>query len=272
MPFPSVAARTVLRLALAGLATVSLASAQAQDEVPFVVTPDNVTLAMLRLADVGARDHVIDLGSGDGRIVITAANRFGASGLGVEIVGDLVRQSRAVAASAGVADRVAFREQDLFLTDLAPATVVTMYLLPEVNLALRPRLLALAPGTRIVSHDWDMGDWRPDRTTELDVPDKQVGREKKSRVHLWVVPARVAGEWCGAGPLRGARLSIEQAHQRYRGTLRQGRRSTGIEGVISGTELRLAQGRGESVHLRLDGGSLRRVVGGSEGPGAFQRC
>jgi tRNA A58 N-methylase Trm61 len=157
------------------------------EEVPFIVTPDNVTLEMLKLANVGPKDYVIDLGSGDGRIVIVAAKRFGAKGLGVEIVPDLVKRSRENAKTAGVADRVEFREQDLFETDLSKATVVTLYLLPEVNLQLRPRLQKLKPGTRIVSHDWDMGDWKPDKTIEVDVPDKKIGREKKSRIHLWVV-------------------------------------------------------------------------------------
>jgi SAM-dependent methyltransferase len=163
--------------------------ARAVEEVPFVTTPDHVTLAMLELAGVTAGDFVIDLGSGDGRIVIAAAKVFGARGLGVEIVPELVERSRVAARRAGVADRVEFRVQDLYATDLTAATVVTMYLLPEVNLQLRPRLLALRPGTRIVSHDWDMGDWRPDRTIVVDVPDKKVGREKSSRLHLWTVPA-----------------------------------------------------------------------------------
>ena len=152
------------------VAALYLASgaALAQDEVPFVTKPDQVTLAMLELAGVGPRDLVIDLGSGDGHIVITAARRFDASGLGVEIVRDLVYRSREHARAAGVQERVEFREQDLFATDLARATVVTMYLLPEVNLQLRPRLLALVPGTRIVSHDWDMGKWLPDRSVTVD--------------------------------------------------------------------------------------------------------
>ncbi len=163
----------------------------AELDVPFITTPDHVTVAMLEIAGVRPGEHVIDLGSGDGRIVITAARRFGATGLGVEIVPELVQQSRENARRAGVADRVAFREQDLFDraldADLARADVVTMYLLPEVNLKLRPRLQALRRGTRIVSHDWDMGDWAPDRLLTLPVPDKAVGREKVSRVYLWVV-------------------------------------------------------------------------------------
>jgi SAM-dependent methyltransferase len=157
-------------------------------EVPFVVTPDHVTREMLKLADVKPGDYLIDLGSGDGRIVIVAAKHFGARGLGVEIVPNLVDQSRENAKKAGVADRAEFRVQDLFATDLAPATVITMYLLPDVNLLLKPRLRKLKPGTRIVSHDWDMGaDWPPDRTVEVEVPDKPIGRDKKSRLHLWVV-------------------------------------------------------------------------------------
>ena len=180
------AGASVAALSLAGAG----APARAQEEVPFITTPDHVTLKMLELAGVTARDFVIDLGSGDGRIVITAARVFGARGLGVEIVPELVERSRASARRAGVADRVEFREQDLFATDLSAATVVTMYLLPEVNLQLRPRLLALKPGTRIVSHDWDMGDWPPERTLVVDVPDKAVGREKLSRLHLWRVPPR----------------------------------------------------------------------------------
>jgi len=157
------------------------------EEVPFVVTPDNVTLEMLKLAKVGPGDYLIDLGSGDGRIVIVAAKRFGARGLGVELSPDLVRQSRENAKRAAVAGRAEFRQQDLLETDLSKATVVTLYLLPEWNLQLRPRLQKLKKGTRIVSHDWDMGDWKPDRTIEVDAPDKSVGLEKKSRIHLWVV-------------------------------------------------------------------------------------
>jgi len=154
----------LLLLGLAPLAAQTPPPLMHFDEVPFITSPDNVTLEMLRLADVGPRDHVIDLGSGDGRIVILAAKRFGATGLGVEIVPDLVQQSTRNARDAGVADRVSFRTEDLFKTDLSRATVVTMYLLPEVNLQLRPSLLALKPGTRLVSHDWDMGDWQPDQT------------------------------------------------------------------------------------------------------------
>ena len=204
------------RLCGLGLWLAALAGpAAAQDEVPFVTTPDAVTLAMLQLAGVGPADRLVDLGSGDGRIVITAARRFGARGLGVEIVPELVALSRANARAAGVADRAEFREQDLFTLDLSPFSVVTMYLLPQVNLQLRDRLLALKPGTRIVSHDWDLGDWRPDRSVVVDAPDKPIGRDKRSTVHLWVVPTRLAGWWCG--PEVG--LFVRQHYQRVSVTM-----------------------------------------------------
>jgi hypothetical protein len=218
--------------------------AQATEEVPFVTTPDNVTLAMLELAGLRSSDHVIDLGSGDGRIVILAAKRFGASGLGVEIVPDLVRRSRDNARAAGVEALAQFSEQDLFKTDLSAATVITMYLLPEVNLQLRPALLGLRPGTRIVSHDWDMGDWQPDRSISVAAPDKNIGREKISRVHLWHVPARLGGTWCGAGAWQGAVLRIVQKYQQASGQLESGPGTPPIDATfearIEGDTLRSA--------------------------------
>ena len=170
-------------------AALSATAACAQDEVPFVVSPEPVTLAMLTIARVGPRDMVLDLGSGDGRIVITAAKRFGARGLGVELSPQLVEKSRDNARRAGVAERALFRVQDLFDTDLSQASVITMYLLPAVNMQLRPKLLALKPGTRIVSHDWDMGDWKPERSITVDAPDKKIGLRKSSTLYLWIVPA-----------------------------------------------------------------------------------
>ena len=216
------------------LVATGSAIAQLGEEVPFITTPDHVTLEMLRIADVGAQDHVIDLGSGDGRIVITAARQFGASGLGVEIVPDLVDKSRDNARRAGVAARAEFRAQDIFDTDLSPATVITMYLLPEVNLQLRPRLLRMAPGTRLVSHDWDMGDWQPDRTVKVDVPDKKVGLEKSSRIHLWRVPAPVHGLWC-AGTTA---LRFDQRFQQYSARLEMpGAARQSWQGRIAGAQL-----------------------------------
>ena len=218
----------VLSFLLAALPAV------AAEDVPFVVSPDNVTLTMLEMAQVGPQDYLIDLGSGDGRIVITAAKKFGARGLGVEIDPKLVEQSRENAKRAGVQSRAFFREQDLFKTDLSPASVITMYLLPEVNLQLRPKLLKLRPGTRVVSHDWDMGDWKPDRTVTLDVPDKSVGLEKKSHVHLWIVPARIQGDYCGTGKARGVTLRLAQEYQRFRARFERGEENHEFFGVIEG--------------------------------------
>jgi SAM-dependent methyltransferase len=234
--------RTLLAAALA-LAAAQAAGVGMENDIPYLDSPDNVTRAMLALAGVGPQDVVYDLGSGDGRIVITAAVKHGARGLGVEIVPALVTRSRAYAQVAGVADRAEFREQDLFTLDLSPATVVTLYLLPEINLRLRPRLLAMAPGTRVVSHDWDMGDWKPDRTVTVPVPDKAVGREKLSRVHLWTVPAPMAGRWCGAG---GRTLTLEAAHQFI--TSGQARRGTHDE-----AEAWTLQGRIEGAQAQVHG-------------------
>lgn len=239
------------------LALALCRAAPAQDEVPFIATPDHVTLAMLQLARVGAKDFVLDLGSGDGRIVITAARRFGARGLGVELSPDLVQKSRDNARRAGVAGRAQFRVQDLFQTDLSQASVITMYLLPEVNLQLRPALLALKPGTRLVSHDWDMGDWAPDRTVTLDVPDKPVGLDKKSRVHLWTVPAQVAGLWCGRAGRREARLRLEQKYQVVRGDLTQGASSLPIDARLDGAVLRTQPLAEQRLELVLRDGRLR---------------
>lgn len=253
-----------MRNLIAGIVCAGgLSVAAASEEVPFVTTPDAVTTVMLELAAVGAADHVIDLGSGDGRIVITAARRHGASGLGVEIVPTLVAESRENARRAGVGDRVAFEAQDLFTTDLSRATVVTMYLLPDVNLQLRPRLLALAPGTRIVSHDWDLGDWTPERTVTVDRPDKALGRDKHSRVHLWTVPARVHGLWCGDA---GTSLQVEQRFDRFSAAWqRPGAASPALvfDGRIDGGT-RLAASGLSAVLLRWSPGAL---VGEAGPPG-----
>jgi len=249
---------SLCRAALALVVLLGTTAVSGQDEVPFITTPDQVTLAMLELAGVTAADRLVDLGSGDGRIVITAARRFGARGLGVEIVPALVQESRASARAAGVQARVEFREQDLFATDLAGATVVTMYLLPAVNLQLRPRLLALPPGTRIVSHDWDLGDWKPDRSVTIEVPEKAVGREKRSNVHLWRVPALVHGLWCA--PAAG--LEVTQRFQHFSASLSVPGSAAPlavVDGRIDGRRLEAAGT--QAVSFELDGDRLRLVPG-----------
>ena len=247
---------TLLLIASLFLASSTLTQAQPADEVPFITSPDNVTLEMLNAAGVKRGDFVVDLGSGDGRIVILAAKRFEATGLGVEINPRLVEISKTNARNAGVADKAEFRVQDLFKTDLAVATVITMYLLPEVNLQLRPSLLALKPGTRIVSHDWDMGDWKPDRTTVVPVPNKAVGLEKSSKIHLWTVPARVDGLWCAAGLLRGASIALTQKYQTFEGVLAWRDRTRGLLGVINGSELRVPAGSSGELVLQAAGEAL----------------
>ena len=157
-------------------------------DVPYVPTNQPTVEAMLRVANVGPHDFVIDLGSGDGRIVITAAKAFGARGFGVDLDPQRVKESLENANAAGVSERAQFYQRNVFDTRFSEATVVTMYLLPSVNLKLRPRLLAeLKPGTRLVAHDFDMGEWKPDLTTTV--------RGYNSTVYFWVIPARVDGRW-----------------------------------------------------------------------------
>ena len=170
--------------AAVALAAVALAAAPAQlrhaklPDVKYVPTPENVVEVMLEMAHVTSADIVWDLGSGDGRIPITAAQKYGARGVGVEIDGRLVKLARENAAKAGVGDRVWFIEGDLFDTDFSSATVVTLFLLPKVNQALIPKLKALRPGSRVVSHMWDMGlDWDPDETRDVN----------SLVVHLWTI-------------------------------------------------------------------------------------
>jgi SAM-dependent methyltransferase len=196
------------------LAVCAPAAAQQTTIVtPYVPTPQITVDEMLRLAEVNDRDFVIDLGSGDGRLVITAAKKFGARGLGMDIDENLVMESEENARQAGVSERVKFVRQDFFKADISQATVITMYLLPSVNMQLRPALLALKPGTRIVSHDFDLGDWPPDRKTTV-----------RKNTFLWIVPAQVAGRWQMKLPLapieRLLELDLTQRYQEISGRAR----------------------------------------------------
>ncbi|RPJ46764.1 MAG: methyltransferase domain-containing protein [Betaproteobacteria bacterium] len=192
-------------LCFSAFALLPRAQAQPMFDVPFVPTPHVVIDEMLRLADVKPGDFVMDLGSGDGRVLITAAKKFGARGIGVDLDEQLIFQSEAAAEQAGVADRVKFLQQDLFKTDLTQATVITMYLLPGVMMRLRPQLFALRPGTRLVSHDFRLGDWSPDVTTQI-----------RKNTFLWIVPAKVAGKWQMKIPLPGGDHAITlELRQKY---------------------------------------------------------
>jgi hypothetical protein len=245
---------TAVRLVCA-LLLLAAASARGE-EVPYVQTPQNVVEAMLELAGVRGSDFLIDLGSGDGRIVITAARKYGASGVGIDYDNYLTTESTDIAAKAGVADRARFLNQDIFETDLRAATVVTMYLLPEFNLRLRPRLLSeLRAGARVVSHDWDMGEWAPDAQIEVAAPEKKIGLRKTSTLYLWIIPAQLAGKWetrvpVGDGTMEIA-LELEQAFQNLGGVAR-------IDGAARPIERSVVKGR--YVAFRIDdpaGGAIR---------------
>ncbi len=233
----------------AGLALAQPVEVAPVAGAPYVPTPWPVVRAMLELARVGETDFVLDLGSGDGRMVIEAARSRGARGLGVEIDPDLVLSSNDEARQLGLSPRVAFERRDLFETDLSPATVVTLYLLPRLLMELQPRLARLRPGTRIVSHDFRLGDWKPDATVKVDVPDRAFG-PPFSTVYLWVVPAYVHGAWEGSVVERGRserfRIDLRQDYQALSGTLRVGARSGPLDrAAIAGDQV--------SFSARLDG-------------------
>jgi hypothetical protein len=183
-------------LLLAGACLLPLtATAQFEPDVPYVTTATNVVETMLDMAQVTAKDNLIDLGSGDGRIVIDAVKKRGASGTGIELSPHLVRIAREEAAKQGVAARAVFKEGNLFNFDLHEASVLTMYLFPQINIRLRPRLFEqLKPGTRVVSHDFHMDAWQPDMQREVPVPGKSYG-PPRSTIYLWVIPANAAGTW-----------------------------------------------------------------------------
>lgn len=214
-------------------------------DAPYVASVEDVVERMLSLAAVGAADHVVDLGCGDGRIPIAAARSRGATGYGVDIDPARIREAKANARAAGVEERVRFEVRDLFETPIGAASVIAIYLLPELNLRLRPRLLAeLRPGTRIVSHAFDMGDWRPDRTAYAGgVP-----------VHLWIVPARVAGRWTLADrDGRSATIRLEQRYQQVSGNVQDPR--------LTGDRLRFTAQLGSRAR-QFEG----RVLGGRIDP------
>jgi SAM-dependent methyltransferase len=203
---------------------------QAGKDVIWVPTAERAVARMLALAQVRADDMVIDLGCGDGRIVIAAARLHGASGIGVDLNPEMVKLAQARAAQAGVADRTQFFEQDIFKTNLRRASVVTLYLLPELNLRLRPSLLALAPGTRIVANAFDMGEWEAD----------EVDTSTASILRLWIVPAKVAGSW---------KLPVQEAGRTVPATLDMNQQYQRVTGVVSfgGHRLRM-----RNVVLRAD--------------------
>jgi len=217
---PAVAALAALAIALPAAAQKDKDYephvGQAGKDVIWVPTPDGVVERMLRMAQVTPNDYVVDLGAGDGKIAIAAAKKFGARALGIEYNADMARHAQRNVERAGIAGRARIVQGDIFISDFSQATVVTMYLLPALNLKLRPQLLAMRPGTRVVSHSFSMDDWEADETSSLD------GR----RAYFWVVPAAVAGAWtlelAGGGTAEKLEVTLEQRYQKIEGSVALG--------------------------------------------------
>jgi hypothetical protein len=229
--------------------------AQPGKDVVWVPTPEPVVEKMLDMAKVGPDDFVIDLGSGDGRNVIGAARR-GANGLGVEYNPDMVELSRRRAEEAGVSSRAKFERGDMYEADISKATVMALFLLPSNMLQLRPKFLALPPGSRIVSNTFSIQDWTPDATDRVEPC------EQWCEVLLWIVPAQVGGRW----QLDGGELSLTQTYQKLTGTMATGGSSVAVTGTMRGSDIELSgggttwRGRVRDGRLELQAGEGRRIT------------
>ena len=219
---------------------------QAGKDVVWVPTPQTVVDKMLDLAKVTKDDFLMDLGSGDGRTVITAAKR-GARAVGVEYNPDMVELSKRNAEAEGVSSRAQFMKADLFQTDFSKATVITMFLLPDINLKLRPKILNLKPGTRIVSNTFTMGDWQPDETATIE---KNCDGSWCTAL-FWIVPAKAAGTW----KIPQGELTLKQQYQMLSGTLASGGRTVPVEGKVRGDEIFITAGK-QSLHGKINGKAL----------------
>jgi SAM-dependent methyltransferase len=223
-------------------------SGQPGKDVVWVPTPQVLVDKMLELAKVTPRDYVIDLGSGDGRTVVTAAKR-GARALGIEYNPDMVELSKRNAEKEGVADQARFMKADLFEADFSKATVITMFLLPDINAKLRPKILALKPGTRIVSNTFDMGDWQADRTATLTARD---GCDAAwCTALLWIVPAHAEGTY----EFPQGRITLKQTFQKLSGTLEKEGKTYAVEGKVLGSDVSFHAG-GKEYHGKVDGNTL----------------
>lgn len=242
---------------------------------PYVPTPGIVVEQMLSMANVGAGDYVMDLGSGDGVIVLTAGHRLKASGMGVDIDEELIRLSNMRARNLGIADRVRFEAKDIFKTDVSKATVVTLYLLPEFMRKLRPKLYKeLRPGTRIVSHDYHFDEWTHDSEITFEVPEKEfIMGIPRATLYLWIVPAKVEGNWRmqvdGHGDFD---VALKQRYQKLEGTAEAASRKTGkaalAEPQLNGSEIRfvLPQGGHRGRFLgKVDGDRIEGTVNFGDG-------
>ena len=270
-------------LALLCAAAVS-SPAQAQDKAPvdagpYVPSPTSVVADMLTLAEVGPKDFVIDLGSGDGRIVLTAAKVFGARGFGVDINEKLVREANAAARQQGVADRASFTIQDLFKTDIRKATVLTMYLLPNTVNMLKDKLLnELNPGTRILSHDYPLTGWIPEQYRQFDLEDKvAVTGVTTTLIYMYVVPAKAEGAWTARLPANlskePVRLDLKQQITRVSGSARIGGRDLPLmDARLRGERLtfKLAlDGRTYDFSAMVKGPAIEGSVDGAGGKAAW---
>jgi precorrin-6B methylase 2 len=230
-------------------------------DVVWVPTPQALVDKMLDMAKVTPKDYVIDLGSGDGRTVITAAKR-GSKALGIEYNPDMVELSKRNAAKEGVSDKANFVKADLFESDFSQAQVITMFLLPSINIKLRPKILDLKPGTRIVSNSFDMEDWKADETATAS------GCDHWCTAHLWIVPAKVGGTW----KLPQGELNLKQTFQMISGTLRNGNVTTPISGKLNGDQISFTAGAAQ-YSGRVNGNAIEGTVkGGSDGKWSATRA
>jgi len=247
-----------LCLAIAGFAQAQPAKqyepevGQAGKDVVWVPTPQALVDKMLDMAKVTPKDYVIDLGSGDGRTVITAAKR-GSKALGIEYNPDMVELSKRNAAKEGVSDKASFMKADLFESDFSQAQVITMFLLPSINVKLRPKILDLKPGTRIVSNSFDMEDWKPDQTENV------AGCTNWCTAHLWIVPAKVEGTW----KLPQGELAIKQTFQMITGTLKNGNTVSQINGKLNGDQITFTAGATQYTG-RVNGNAMEGSAGGAK--------
>jgi len=264
-------------LAAAILAAAPAAYAQQKDfkphvgqqgkDVVWVPTPDEVVERMLNMAQTKPEDYVIDLGAGDGKIAIAAAKKFGARSLGIEYNPDMAALAQRNAQAAGVQGKAQINQGDIFVTDFTQATVLTMYLLPSLNMKLRPQILAMRPGTRVVTHAFNMEDWEADESSDVD------GR----RVYLWVVPANVAGRWAlelsGSGGSEKLSINLDQKFQKIEGVAYLGSTLAGLrEPRLSGFRISFAYVDNRAVRRdfsgRVTGSTMEgsfRTDGGQEG-------
>ena len=266
----------LLALPLAVLAADKRAAEPPINAGPYVPSPQSVVADMLKLADIGPQDFVIDLGSGDGRIVLTAATVFGASGLGVEIKDELVKLSNEAAQKEGVADRVKFIKADLFKTDIARATVLTMYLLPNTVNMLKDKLLnELKPGTKVLSHDYPVTGWIPEKYVQWDLEDKvKISGVTTTLIYLYMVPAKVQGNWRATVPASVGKgtlnLSLRQQVTRVSGSARLDGKDVALDDLkIHGEQISFAlPAKKASFTGTVKGDSIEGIVqaGGAKAP------